>query len=397
MNQPIEILLFVDGKKSGRGTLRFGMSELLLEVGEIQTSLPSEAIRSGLGGTDDRYLLLSGIDGSDRRLVVYVDGRRHGELLATRLSGQVAEGIRGLLAVQRRRGRTAKVVMVLVLAFLFGIPLGLFLFRHQMAEKAVRAIPPSWEEAAGKATVQSLLGEYPELKDPQLQSFIEGIGERLLKAAGDQPYHFEFHLAKSDQINAFATPGGQVIVFTGLIQAAKSPEEVAGVLGHEIQHVLRRHSLKAMVTRLGFFAVAQMFFGDQGVLVDLVSGNAAQLMSLQFSRDEESEADRLGFDLLLKANIDPKGMVDFFRTLKDESPVGDLEVPALISTHPTTSGRIANLSARIEKLGPKSYEAVAGDWAAIQAKLGPRKLRAKANTKRAKKPADSGAKAPESK
>jgi predicted Zn-dependent protease len=189
--------------------------------------------------------------------------------------------------------------------------------------------------------------------------------QRMTAQISDSPYKFEVTVVKSDVINAFALPGGYVVVFTGLIKKAESGEEVAGVLSHELNHVLQRHGLERIVKSLGLMAVAAIVFGNQQGLVGMMKQLGVELFTLKFGREQETEADLKGLQLLQRAKIDPAGMITFFERLsaKDE---GRME---WLSTHPMSAARAERLKAELAALPKKSPEPFTFDWKQVQAGL----------------------------
>ena len=189
---------------------------------------------------------------------------------------------------------------------------------------------------------------------------VKEIGSRLTKGS---KYTYQWYIAEDAAINAFAIPGGYVVVNTGLIQAADSAEEVAGVLAHEVQHVELRHTLKNLVHSLGLRAALALALGDisGGALGDV----AATLSELKFSRDLESEADQRGLAALRQASIAPQGMVTFFSKLhKQEKGAAP---PALLSTHPASDNRMRTLQDMIGQQGNWPAQPLPYDWTAIKA------------------------------
>lgn len=174
------------------------------------------------------------------------------------------------------------------------------------------------------------------------------LGQKLTHGS---KYRYRFHVAKSDVVNAFALPGGIVVVNSGLIDGTRTPEELAGVLAHEIQHVELRHSLNAVVKQLGLRGLWLLITGDAGGT--LAGSTVLQLTSLKFSRDAEEQADTKGFDTLVANGIDPRGMIDFFDVMAAKEPVSP---PELLSTHPTSVGRKQALAAKKASLQGRSFE-----------------------------------------
>jgi len=243
-----------------------------------------------------------------------------------------------------RRGRIAWTLGWSLLAAIVLLPLLLLLLLVWQADRIAGAIaeriPVAREQQLGRhvfAGMRSKLALKESGEDVQL---VRELGARL---SGGSLFQYEFHVAANPAINAFALPGGIIVVHTGLIEAARRPEELAGVLAHEIQHVEQRHSVEALLRNLGLKGIWAVVSGDPG---GTLAGSAAlELMSRRFSREAEAEADARGFDLLVRNGIDPHGMVDFFGTL---AAATGPSMPAWMSTHPASEARKAALQ---EKLG----------------------------------------------
>src|SRR6185295_147454 len=166
------------------------------------------------------------------------------------------------------------------------------------------------------------------------------IRSRLLPALTNSGYTFQFHIMQDTNVNAFAIPGGHVVILTGLLERADSAEEVAGVLAHEIAHVTKRHSMRSMMQSAGLVVLIQSIFGDTSGVVAILTQGSQFLIEQRFSRDFEREADDVGWNYLVRANIDPQGMIEFFEKLKKivaASGMGQMESSlALLNTHPAT-------------------------------------------------------------
>ncbi|MCP5114465.1 MAG: M48 family metallopeptidase, partial [bacterium] len=188
---------------------------------------------------------------------------------------------------------------------------------------------------------------------------------RLEEAAPENPYQFRVTLARDGMVNAFAAPGGYVVVFSGLLEKSETPEELAGVLAHEMQHVIQQHSTRAIIGQMGGRAVLSMFTGDAGS-GSMMMESAAMLVDLHYARAAEEAADTAGLETLHQAKIDPKAMADFFRIIQEE----ELNLPdsvQYLSTHPDTAARIERLQ---ELAGEEPVDAeplLAGvDWKVLR-------------------------------
>lgn len=234
------------------------------------------------------------------------------------------------------RATAAKIslgAVALAAIYLWGLP--------ALATFVAGRVPVTWEENLGRGVVARAVPPAKRCSDPEQQAALDAILARLAATVPESPYRFTLIVADDSVINAFAAPGGYLVVNLGLLRATKTPEELAGVLAHELQHVLLRHSTRAMAREIPLrIAVAALFGGDA---LGAWAGRAAgTLGALRYQRTDELEADREGLALLQAARVDARGMVDFFETLAAQGR----EAPGLatyLSSHPHTADRIAAL------------------------------------------------------
>lgn len=254
---------------------------------------------------------------------------------------------------QQRRLRAVVWVIVGVTAagtMIYGAYLGFVWFLGWTATQ----IPRSWEVQIGRSAASDILSKARVCADPRLNRFIAKMAKRLEKGMKKKPYDFHFKVLDRKPVNAFALPGGYVFIHRGLLKKAESGSEVAGVLAHEIQHVLKRHGMRRVVRSLGFMLAVRIIFGDVGGFSDLVARGAVQLGSLKYDREQEDEADMEGVKLMYRAGIDPRGLPRFFsRLAKKEAKMSDTEKTLLpiLSTHPPSAERRKRILRYIEKRG----------------------------------------------
>jgi beta-barrel assembly-enhancing protease len=263
----------------------------------------------------------------------------------------------------RSRQRTVWGVVAGVLA---ALALFLWFGSDVLVEFAVSRIPVEWEQKLGEAAYRDFLTQQTVIKEGPAVAAVNEITHRLIERIPDNPYKFEIAVVKSDVVNAFALPGGYVVVFTGLLIKAESGEEVAGVLSHELNHVLQRHGLDRIVKQLGLMAVVTILAGDQQGLVGLMKRLGVELLTLKFGREQETEADVTGLQLLHRAKIDPSGMIRFFERLSEN----DKERVEILSTHPMSDKRAERLKTEVAALPKQSPEPFTFEWRMIQASLG---------------------------
>ena len=238
--------------------------------------------------------------------------------------------------------------------------LGLILWEHErVAAWAVSHIPVAQERKLGEMVFAQTRARLKLVEGPPA-AMVRDIGARLTKGS---THTYEFYVADDATVNAFAMPGGFIVMHSGLMAQAANAEEVAGVLAHEVQHVEQRHSLKAIVKNLGLTATVSLVFGDLGGLVSL----GQDMIGLKFSREHESEADTEGLKSLVATGIAPSGMRDFFRKMGEKQNIN----LGWLSSHPASEDRFAALDAAIKALPPASLSAqrLPYDYAAIKAAL----------------------------
>ena len=212
------------------------------------------------------------------------------------------------------------------------------------AQVAAARVPVSWEESLGGSIVEHFAPGSRRCEDPVRQARIDAIVSQLTAKAQSQPYTFRVTIVNSPIVNAVAAPGGHIILFRGLLERTDSAEELAGVLAHEVEHVLHRHVTRAIFQHASTGVLMAALVGDVSSVVAFGLEGARTLGDLQMSRDAESEADREGMRLLQAAGIDTAGMITFFEKLSARERATDI-VPRYLRTHPTTAERIATLRA----------------------------------------------------
>ncbi|MEQ9365984.1 MAG: M48 family metallopeptidase [Leptospirales bacterium] len=276
-------------------------------------------------------------------------------------------GLQKQLAGLRRKrgGRWLSVAAGLAVVVL--LLYGLTFLKDPLVGAVAAQIPIEWEEQLGKLAFTQVTAGGRLVEDEALLKELAKITDPLVAAVNknsERKYNYEFHIVRDPILNAFAVPGGKVVLHSGLILAADSPEEIAGVLAHEIAHVTRQHSMRQLVSTLGVYLLAQAFLGDMQGLMAVILDNGSYLLTLKFSRDHESDADEVGLRYMREAGIDPRGMVEMFRKLqaaqaemtKDmtgdiEEATGteDLSMPGFLATHPDTAQRIEAMEKLLEQ------------------------------------------------
>jgi predicted Zn-dependent protease len=209
----------------------------------------------------------------------------------------------------------------------------------RLPEWAAPLVPAEWEAWFGGRVIDSLAQQGGFCRGQAGQAALDDLAGRLSAAAGlEKPV--TVRVINWRIVNAFAVPGAQVGVLRGLIDHAESGDEVAGVLAHEIGHVVHRHPTVGMLRQLGLAATVQLLLGGSGVGVQDAASFGQTLLTLSYSRSAEAAADATALEILGKAGLDAHGLNRFFTRLQK---LGDVETstPSLLLTHPPTAERLA--------------------------------------------------------
>ncbi|MBS0169763.1 MAG: M48 family metallopeptidase [Nitrospira sp.] len=316
------------------------------------------------GGLDHDQLVVSWGHGSARRTLYLKDPAVIVAFRRTAPHELTAHLERAAQQVRRAR-HSHRLLWGSLLGALVGLGLMLWFGSDLIVEWAVAKIPIEWERKLGESVYQDFLSKETVLKDGPAVSAVQEMTQRLAEKIPDNPYTFQVSVVQSPVVNAFALPGGYVVVFTGLMNKAESGEEVAGVLSHELNHVLQRHGLERMVKMLGLAAVVGIIVGDQQGVLGLAKQLGMELATLKFGRAQETEADLTGLRLLSDAGIAPDGMIRFFERLSEKDG-GRVE---LFSTHPMSAARAERLKAELAALPKRMPNPFTFEWKQVQDSL----------------------------
>jgi len=229
------------------------------------------------------------------------------------------------------------------------------------------------EIAIGRELAQEVEQQSKMFTDPVVTEYVNRIGQNLVRNS-DAKVPFTIKVIDSDEINAFALPGGFFYVNTALILAADDEAELAGVMAHEIAHVAARHGTKqqSKAELLNVASIPLIFLGGPiGYGIRQASGLLVPISFLKFSRNAEAEADYLGVQYMYKTGYDPSAMVRFFEKLQAQEKAKPGSVSKLFSDHPPTGDRIQKVSQAIESVLPakEQYVETTSEFARVKARL----------------------------
>lgn len=216
------------------------------------------------------------------------------------------------------------VLALLAAGYFYGLPF--------IAEKSVALVPESFDDRLGASVYESYVSnsDIDSVATKELKTFASAI-------RFDSPRPLNFTVVKSDEVNAFALPDGNIIVYSGILEKIKSENELAALLSHEASHVINRHSMKLMCRNLSSYLFVSALIGDASAFMAVIAENANMLTDLSYSRGFEQEADLNGLQILRRNNLNEQGMLDLLHHL---SEIEGGSVPEFLSTHPVTEHRL---------------------------------------------------------
>lgn len=326
-----------------------GASTPTPDSGLTAVTIPLTGLRLKLGGASDRLVFLEhpdlpqwNIHTEDLSILKNPTLNQHPQLAAV------------IAAIHGKRQRNWLVLAAVVLA-ICALPLLLIFNMDLLTLMAARQVPVEWEQKLGESVFAQYRLENELIKGRKISEPLQRLTTPLTSAIEDPPYQFSFYVVRDSELNAFALPGGIVVINSGLIARADSASELLGVVAHEISHVSARHGVRNIISTAGIALAAQLVIGDASGLIATMAGAAPILLNQSYSRDFEREADSKGVDLLQRARIDPRGMESFFKKMlerekallaqgKDNETLATLkQLSQFLGTHPTTQERIERL------------------------------------------------------
>jgi beta-barrel assembly-enhancing protease len=223
-----------------------------------------------------------------------------------------------------------------------------------------RAITIGEEEELSAEMLRIIFKKLPVVDDPYVSGYVNRVGRRILAVMPEQPFRYRFYVINQDMYNAFATPAGHIFIYSGLLEAMESEEELAGILGHEIAHVYCRHISQKieLAKKVGWAQLAGM---AAGILLGAAGGSAAAASAvtlgsaatgattqLAFSRDNEMQADQIGLKILNDAGYGTEGLMKVLKKIRGKQWFSKEQVPTYMMTHPAIEDRIAYVGSWIE-------------------------------------------------
>lgn len=343
---------FAKGRASGQITIDASAVRFRNEVGAI--ALPLSGVKARLGGASNRLVFFEHPDYPDWQ--IYTADRS----VLKNPHFRPHQGLSRQVARARRLRIFNWSVLGSVVSLVVAVPLLLILNMDVVTGWIAPTLPAEWEQSLGESALAQYQIGQPMIETDAAKASLDALIAPLLKSADSERYDFHVYIANDSQLNAFALPGGYIVLNSGLLLRADNASEVLGVLAHEISHVTEQHGVRQVMARAGLALTAQALLGDVNGMMAMIAAATPMLLSQSYSRDFESDADEQGFALLEKTDIDPNGLVSFFEKIieeenarlekledEDHKAVMDNLMP-LLSSHPATEARIENMESMID-------------------------------------------------
>ncbi|MCG8554196.1 MAG: M48 family metallopeptidase [Proteobacteria bacterium] len=280
---------------------------------------------------------------------------------------QLASGAETERKNRKRLGLSIGVLAAVLVAVLLGAYLGI----RAAGAAVVRNVPWSVDAQIGASAIEGMQLGGPRTSDPVLLEAVQSLVERLRPHVAGPPQlaheriTFHVHVVHSEVVNAFALPGGQIVVFAGLLESAPDPGQVAGVLAHEMAHVTLRHGIERMAQSLGLWGALSLLFGDVASVHSLAGRLIEQGVLTSYGREQESEADTQAVTTLHAAALDPMALAGFFELL--EAKQGEQPAAmAWLSSHPQPGDRRAAIADQVSQLARTRTKPLRMDWQTVR-------------------------------
>ena len=345
---------FKNGKASGELTLTDAHVQFRNDQGSVRFSIRGAQFK--VGGASDRLLFISHPSQPDWNL--YTADLSILKHPALQNDPQVQQQVKKA----RNTKRLAWGIFGSVGGLLIAIPLCIILFMDSITGMLAPHIPAEWEASLGETVFEQYTLGQDFLDQDDTDRLLMPLVQPLLDNIESDRYEYRFHISRDEQVNAFALPGGYIVINSGLILKADSASEMLGVVAHEIAHVTEQHSVRNIMGTAGVYLTVNAMLGDMTGLLAVVADAAPFLINQSYSRGFESDADEKGLSLLHRTAIDPEGLVTFFEKLRaleqekmqemagEENSETVESTLQFLSTHPATDDRIENLRQRIDAL-----------------------------------------------
>jgi beta-barrel assembly-enhancing protease len=339
------------GEEAVPGQISFAFSRLCFEAEGMRLEMPLSRLVIERGTSGDQRIFFSDPEQPDWTVFTFEEKiLRRAPLLQQPHTRHQIETLGSGRELRRR--------VIVAAAFVAGFALVALLvsiLTGFMVRSLAANVPAQWERDLGDQLMAEIKENEVFVEDAKLKSRLDLAVAPLLTVLPRKGPEFKFHIIEGSLPNAFALPGGHVMVNTGLLALAEQPGEIAGVIAHELAHVTQKHGFRKIIADAGPYLIMKIFFGGGNGTAGLLGASSQLLVQQSFSQEFELEADDVGWSYLVAARIDPRGLATMLRKLKAaHDKLGfDFNLGAF-STHPADEKRLRRLDAKWTKLKNKS-------------------------------------------
>jgi predicted Zn-dependent protease len=339
------------GNEVVRGELFIDRQTLRFVADGISEEIPTEDVEVTLEEKGERVYFS---DPSRPELTIFTTDQsilKHPSLRQCEAIWSQVAGILNRREVSRRLRLTLYFVAGCVLVTVIGSwVLG------AMVRSIATRVPPEWEEKFGQQEMAEFAKEVHFADDSNLVARLTAIAQPLMEVLPPDKRNLKFYVVDEFYPNAFALPGGHVVVTAGLLEMVDSREQLLGVLAHEMAHVTKKHHFRIIASSAGPFVIFEVFLHSDSGMVKLFTKGSGFIVTQGFSKEYETEADEGGWDYLVAAKIDPRGMIEVFRKFRTyEIEKGAIHIPEAFESHPALDKRIALLERKSKNLPPMTF------------------------------------------
>ncbi len=272
----------------------------------------------------------------DHKYLLYFD-KNHNSYLEVPDSNPLHEKLPGIMGIQPKSSRWRRKPAFIVMGILFFLVAVYILLAEVFPRAAIKFISVHSEIVMGDKLFNGL---QEEIKiDRNASIILQNFADQLQLS---KQYPIKVSVAVSDEVNAYALPGGHIVVNTAILKELQTPESLVALLSHESTHINRRHSLQNILSSMGSGFIVSLFTNTGGTAAKIIVGNADFLVHMNYSRKLEKQADEEGMQLMEKNKIDPKGMLQLMQKLKESNDDSSMKALSFLSSHPLTDERITD-------------------------------------------------------
>lgn len=353
---------FEHGRKSGEISISVNKIRFAWPGGEIVWDV--DKVEFSYGGVGDSLIFIK--NQLEPETTLYTQDKKL--LKDPDLYGKMSTS--GNIGKLKKHFHIQRTVIWIIVVLLLSPLVLFFVFRTQIVIKIADQVPVSLEQKVGDQLFTAVTQGNKILHDSILSAQLNQVVKPLVNVVPHDQFQFKFFIVEDTVVNAFALPGGNVVINSGLIQKADSWDEIMGVVGHEMAHVTLRHHIRGVINKMGFFTILSAFFGDYSSFINLITQVGGNLESLMYSRKYEYEADNQGWKYVNAAHINPRGMISFFEKLQKQYEKNSRsDVSEILSTHPATAERIKNLKSKLSQNEANAYINFSVDIKSFQSRL----------------------------